>query len=173
MGLDGTTTVRTLTVLVDVVVTRADWTGFAQNTGTTAPAADSAESSRGSQAWIAGPVIGGVVALVALVGAYLFFVRRRKRSQTQNPDGTWTGKPELHGESRPGAPKPPQEVHAETRSLHELEAEGFVPDQQGGYQQAMAEMAVNEVPAREMDAKTQHQMAVRAQMQTSVEESRQ
>jgi len=117
-------------------------------------------------------VIGGVAGLAALVGICLFLICRRKRRREQREN--WTGKPELHAESLPGAPRPPEEVDAQPRPPQELEAGYAESCQKGSWwqhhvtddQQArhrMAEMAANEVPAWEMDVKTQHQeMGVQA-----------
>ncbi|KAH6650814.1 hypothetical protein F5144DRAFT_557393 [Chaetomium tenue] len=146
----GVTTDKVYTVVVDVLATRSDWTGFGQSTGLTtgAGSTETGDNGGGSQAWIAGPVIGGVAGLAILVGIYLFFARRRKRSQ--NPEETWTGKPELDAESVPGPPKTPLEVDAEPRPPQELEGSYYTF---GGQQThwGAAELTANEVAAREMD----------------------
>jgi hypothetical protein len=99
-------------------------------------------------------VIGGVAGLAILVGIYLFFARRRKRSR--NAEDTWTGKPELHSESVPGPPKTLLEVDAESRPPQELEGDYYaLADQQTHW--GAAEMAANEVAAREMDVKSSGQ----------------
>ncbi|KAK3300324.1 uncharacterized protein B0H64DRAFT_369590 [Chaetomium fimeti] len=157
---------KVYTIVTDVLVTRSDWTGFDRSTTTTPPTSlttgvdgietgDSepgdSSSSGGSRAWIAGPVIGGVAGLAILVGIYFFFARRRKRPH--NVEETWSGKPELPAESAAGPPKTLLEVEAESRPPQELDGAQYT----SGYQQthgAPAELAANEVAAREMDVKS-------------------
>lgn len=166
LGLNNIMTVATMTVVVDLLATPTS-SFISQTTSTASPPTDPAagentsESSGGSQAWIAGPVIGGVVALVALVWAYIFFTRRRKRSQSEGPEETWVGKPELHAEGLPGLAKSPVEADAHPRPPQELEGEPFEPyryeigdqnygseNQHGNTQRAG--MAANELAAGEM-----------------------
>ncbi|KAH6853707.1 hypothetical protein B0I37DRAFT_13735 [Chaetomium sp. MPI-CAGE-AT-0009] len=163
----GITSDQVYTIVTNVLVTRSDWTGFGQSITTTPPTSlttgangietgDSAEpgsssGSEGSQAWIAGPVIGGVAGLAILVGIYLFFARRRKRPQ--NPEETWSGKPELPAESAAGPPKTLQEIDAESRPRQELEGGYYIPGDQQTHWGA-AELAANEVAAREMDVRS-------------------
>lgn len=85
------------------------------------------------------------------MGIYLFFARRRKRSR--NSEDTWAGKPELHAESVPGAPKILLEVDAESRPPQELEGDYYTSGDQRTHREA-AELAANEVAAREMDVKS-------------------
>jgi hypothetical protein len=126
----------------------------------------SSESSGATQAWIAGPVIGAIVVLVALAGAYIFFVRRRKQSRSESHENseTWRGKPELHAESVPGLAKSLVEADGLPRPPQELEGEPFEPysheigDQNYGAEDQhanprRAEMAANEVAAGEMDVR--------------------
>lgn len=96
-------------------------------------------------------MIGGVAGLAILMGIYSFFARRRKRSQ--NPEETWTGKPELHAEDVPRPPKTPLEVDAEPRPPQELEGSYYTF---GGQQThwGAAELTANEVAAQEMDVKS-------------------
>jgi hypothetical protein len=128
-------------------------------------------------------VIGGVVVLVALVWAYIFFARRRKRSrgEKQKNSETWTGKPELHAESVPGLAESRVEADGLPRPPQELEGEPFEPywheigDQDYGTEGQhanphRAEMAANEVAAGEMDVKGQAQ-EVDWQTQTKSDEN--
>ncbi|KAK4038724.1 hypothetical protein C8A01DRAFT_37289 [Parachaetomium inaequale] len=157
-----TVTDKVFTIVLDVIVTRSDWTGFAQSTtasATSPPSGESgetqgSESSGGSQAWIAGPVIGGVAALAVLVGLYLFFARRRKRARNRG-EPEWAGKPELHADSLPGPAKPPVEVDGEPQPPQELEAGYYTTGAQ--HVSPKAELAANEVAAEEMDVKTRVQ----------------
>jgi hypothetical protein len=99
-------------------------------------------------------VIGGVAGLAILVGIYLFFARRRKRSR--NAEDTWTGKPELHAESVSGPPKTLLEVDGESRPPQELEGNYYTSGDQQTHWEA-AELAANEAAAREMDVKSSSQ----------------
>ncbi|KAK4147677.1 uncharacterized protein C8A04DRAFT_24224 [Dichotomopilus funicola] len=164
----GTTTNRVYTLVVDVVVTRSDWTGFRTATASTgrAPPPTSTGSrggesnSGGSQAWIAGPVIGGVVGLAAIAAATYFLLRRR-RCRKQNiidhdhPQETWDGKPELHADDLPGPPKP-FEVSGDSRLPQELDgsAKYYGHQQRPSEGWGTAELAANETAAREMHVKS-------------------
>ena len=111
---------------------------------------------------IFGPVIGAVLGIAFLVGGYLICFRRRK-SATKEEEFR-TDNPELHAESLPSPPGPPQELDARSRSPRELEAQCSERCQQGSEEKhyaicehyRMAEMAANEPPAQEMDVNNQH-----------------
>jgi hypothetical protein len=108
---------------------------------------------------IVGATIGIVAGLAVLVGIYLIFRRNRKRAKKEQD--VWTGKPELHAESLPNPPGPPQELDARPRSPQELATEGSGPRQEKGTEPSdvtseyrpVVEMAAKEVPALEMDVK--------------------
>ncbi|EQB53185.1 hypothetical protein CGLO_07119 [Colletotrichum gloeosporioides Cg-14] len=86
-------------------------------------------------AWIAGPVIGVLTAVLLLLGAWWFLRRRRSRkaklseATSDNDEIRKYEKAELHAD---GAPKvPPMEL-------------------EGSYPMPVPEMGVNEIPAQEM-----------------------
>ncbi|KAK3301743.1 uncharacterized protein B0T15DRAFT_544495 [Chaetomium strumarium] len=173
VGLDGIETLTTSTSAVEVVVTRSDWTGFVHTSTPTANreaqstsgSTESETSTSNNKAWIAGAVVGSIAGLAVLVGIYcylLFFFRRRKRrsrkSRNDDDDEPYTGKPELHAESLPGAPRgPPKELDAMPRPPQELEVPTKYYAKPGRLPPCLiAEMPANEIPAREMDVKVQH-----------------
>ncbi|KAH6634348.1 hypothetical protein B0J18DRAFT_415936 [Chaetomium sp. MPI-SDFR-AT-0129] len=116
-------------------------------------------NSGGSQAWIAGPVIGGVVGLAAIAAATYFLLRRRRRRKQNiidhdHPQETWDGKPELHADDLPGPPKP-FEVSGDSRLPQELDGSAKYYNQQRPSEGwGTAELAANETAAREMHVKS-------------------
>ncbi|KAF6844522.1 glycoprotein X [Colletotrichum musicola] len=95
-----------------------------------------------SKAWIAGPVVGGMCAIGLLLGGIWFLRRRRRRRQRHMAVSLPTAayeddgkgkyeKAELHADAVPRSPP--------------MELEGSYPD-------AVPEMGVNEVAARELPA---------------------
>ena len=93
----------------------------------------------GSNAWIAGPVIGCVLGIAMIVLGGLFFMRRRRRRQEDEarnaaPEGgdALGGKAQLHGECVP-RPMTPREMDAGKNTFWQLD-----------------EMSANEIPAAEL-----------------------
>ncbi|KAL2824241.1 hypothetical protein BDW59DRAFT_162577 [Aspergillus cavernicola] len=58
---------------------------------------DSGDGSGSSKAWIAGPVVGGLVGLVLIAGAVWFWLRRRRRQTPEKPAGDEAQVAELDG----------------------------------------------------------------------------
>lgn len=116
-------------------------TETSSSTGSSTPPPE--DKSSGSRAWIAGPVVGSVVALSLLLGA-LFWLRQRKRKKATTPvsepfDESY-GKAQLHSDDIPKPVYPTPELHPD--SIHEME--GSRPEE--------AEKPANEAPARELPA---------------------
>ncbi|KAK4040264.1 hypothetical protein C8A01DRAFT_35684 [Parachaetomium inaequale] len=181
VGLDSITTVTTLTVPVDLLVTLSDWTGFAHSTSSLgSPSTSSTDASgNGSSGSGAGPiprpwdaVLGATIGALTLIGIICFvFWRRRKLKRTKKvKEGAeaWAGKPELHAESLPGRPGPPQELDARPRSPQELEVKAEYSELSSrdsrershvaseNPEARMGEMAANEPPAQEMGVESLH-----------------
>ncbi|KAK2780489.1 hypothetical protein CKAH01_00433 [Colletotrichum kahawae] len=125
-------------VLVTATVTevREQATSTVATTSPTVPPTETPDPKpTKSSAWIAGPVIGVLAAILLLLGAW-WFLRRRKSRKAKLSEATGDNdevrkyeKAELHAD---GAPKvPPMEL-------------------EGSYPTPVPEMGVNEVPAQEM-----------------------
>ncbi|KAF5672302.1 cell wall protein [Fusarium heterosporum] len=114
-------------------------------TANTAEATLSANrDTESSKAWIAGPVVGGIIGLVLLlIGAYLFGRRRANRNGVEDRDGS-EGRYQLHSDSMNVSS--PEKGHFP--AVHEMH--GSTPQP--------AEMAVNEVPASELPSENTKRM---------------
>ncbi|KAK1825816.1 hypothetical protein QBC39DRAFT_400131 [Podospora conica] len=76
-----------------------------------------------NQAWIAGPVIGGVVAfaLLTFAGFFLFFILPRRRDAAKSEGNYMAEKAQLHADSMQRSP-PPGEMEGEVNTFPELGA---------------------------------------------------
>ncbi|CAI6014732.1 unnamed protein product [Clonostachys chloroleuca] len=109
----------------------------ASSTSTPAATSSAAASGSESNAWIAGPVVGGVAGLGIAIFAALWFWRRRSRRTTPVPeDGEHYEKAQLHSDC---IPKPVLEA-----------ADGAIHEMQGSSPQKAAEKAANEPPCYEL-----------------------
>ncbi|KAH7246849.1 hypothetical protein B0J15DRAFT_597004 [Fusarium solani] len=112
---------------------------------TSSSASEAKDSSGRSQAWIAGPVVGSVVVVLALVGVGIWWYRRRKRtpkppsSPQDNQESVHFDKPQLHSECIP-RPSPGQVVTT------------LPADQGHAHSYSYGEMPANEAPAYELSA---------------------
>ncbi|KAJ3457522.1 hypothetical protein MRS44_014663 [Fusarium solani] len=118
---------------------------------TSSSASEAKDSSGRSQAWIAGPVVGSVVVVLALVGVGIWWYRRRKRtpkppsSPQDNQESVHFDKPQLHSECIP-RPSPGQVVTT------------LPADQGHAHSYPYGEMPANEAPAYELSAEGRRRM---------------
>lgn len=118
----------------------ATTTTLASTSGTATPTSPT-EAEVAGGAWIAGPVVGAVVAVssLALVGYFVFRIRRSRRAAPMpledegGQEGDPLGKAQLHSDSIPRLP--PAEMD-------------------GGVKNAYSEMVANEAPAVELPAES-------------------
>ncbi|KAI8656755.1 hypothetical protein NCS56_01280400 [Fusarium sp. Ph1] len=122
------------------------------------PTSSSASEEKGSsgrnQTWIAGPIVGSVVAVLILAGVGFWWYRRRKRtpkppsSPQDNQESVQFDKPQLHSECIP-RPSPGQVVTA------------LPADQGHAHSYSYGEMPANEAPIYELSAEGRRRMGYR------------
>lgn len=118
--------------------------------GTTAPTGTAAEKkgdTKRSEAWVAGPVVGGIAAVCLFVlGVFLY--QRRRRRRTPVP-------PELEGDTFQGTSDKPQ-LHSNClppSCVYEMDASNAPCEVDDG---VLPEMAADEAPARQLAADHHH-----------------
>ncbi|VUC21195.1 unnamed protein product [Clonostachys rosea] len=138
---DGTTS--TITHLVNISSTSTMPSTSIQSASTTsAPAATSSAAASGpsSNAWIAGPVVGGIAGLgIAILAGLWFWRRRSRRPSPALEDEEHFDKAQLHSDC---IPKPMHE--AADGAIHEMQASLPL--------KITAEKAANEPPCYELPA---------------------
>ncbi|KAI8655030.1 hypothetical protein NCS57_01250600 [Fusarium keratoplasticum] len=118
---------------------------------TSSNASEAKDSSGRNQAWIAGPIVGSVVAVLILAGVGLWWYRRRKRtpkppsSPQDIQESVHFDKPQLHSECIP-RPSPGQVVTT------------LPVDQGQAHSYSYGEMPANEAPAYELSAEGRRRM---------------
>ena len=112
-AIDGQSVTATITQSLNI--TRPDWTGFST---TPTPPPQPSTFPPVNRDWIAGPVVGGVVAVVLLWLVGVFFYRRRRRGPGA---GAGNGPPELAGEGIAKTKDEP-ELHSDPAVYHEMDA---------------------------------------------------
>lgn len=112
----------------------------------TQTATEKTSNTKTNEAWIAGPVVGGIAAIcLFLLGVFLYQRRRRRRAAAL---------PELEGDTFQRTGDKPQlhSDHLPPRNLHEMDA-SHAPCEADD--RALPEMAANEVP-QELEADHHH-----------------